>query len=124
MSRRSCASADLDPLLRAIRETERGPHPEEFEEAPLLTNWWLEPDTFFLRAGGRCSGHPKISDPFVTTSPVIGLDQEGRWLRTQSRFYRLGQPLDSEHLKVIEPHVQRLLAVLRRKLLETLSNPQ
>ena len=121
MSRRSSASADLDPLLRAICETERGPRPAELEEAPLLTDWWLEPEEFYLRAAGRCSGHPTIDHPYVTTSPVIGLDPECRWMRTRSRFYRLGPPFDAEQLSLMEPHIQRLLAVLRRKLLELLS---
>ena len=70
-------------------------------------------DGALLRAAGDLSGHPTISDPFVTTSPVLGFDLGAEWMRTRSRWYRLGEPDDHDHFVSTEEAAQRLLAALR-----------
>ncbi|WP_375262631.1 DUF6634 family protein [Palleronia sp.] len=83
-------------LLSAIAEAEAGPQPGELDDAPAINNWfliWRDGDV--VRADGDVSGHPTISDPWVTTSPVLGyaydFDRQRGWLRSISRWYRLGQ---------------------------------
>lgn len=81
-----------DDLLEAIDQAERGPSPGDLEGAPLLSNWFLHSRDGLTVAEGEVSGHPEIRDPWVTTSPVIGLDQKAGWMRTSSRWYRLAEP--------------------------------
>lgn len=107
-------------ILEIITEAEHGPTPEQLTDAPRLDGWWIEHIGGYLRARGDVSGHPDISDPFVTTSPVLGLDRAGGWLRTVSRFYRLGPPLVLEGLTLVDAvpldEVQRILAQTREAL--------
>jgi len=100
-------------LLVAIADAERGAGPKDLDGAPVLTGWRLMLDGALLRAAGDLSGHPTISDPFVTTSPVLGFDLGAGWMRTRSRWYRLGEPDDRDHLVATEEAAQRLLAALR-----------
>jgi hypothetical protein len=82
--------------LSAIEQVEAGPSSGDIEGAPMIDNWflvWRDGDA--IRADGDVSGHPEISNPWVTTSPVLGFqydfDLEAGWLRTMSRWYRLGR---------------------------------
>lgn len=86
---------DIHDLLAIVEEVERGPGPGDLDEAPRLDHWWIVlRDAPFLRACGDLSGHPEITDDFVTTSPVLGFDVAGGWMRTRSRWYRLGSALE------------------------------
>lgn len=85
---------EIDDLLESA---ERGPTSDELASAPMIDQWWLELLGGWLRARGDLSGHPVISDPHVTTSPVLGFDVDAGWLRTRSRFYRLGSQLELGH---------------------------
>ncbi|MGR3803083.1 DUF6634 family protein [Marinibacterium profundimaris] len=85
-----------DDFLSAVEQAEAGPSSGDIDGAPLIDNWflvWRDGDA--IRADGDVSGHPEISDPWVTTSPVLGFqydfDLETGWLRTMSRWYRLGR---------------------------------
>ena len=85
-----------DDFLSAVEQAEAGPSSGDIDGAPMIDNWflvWREGDA--IRADGDVSGHPEISDPWVTTSPVLGFqydfDLETGWLRTMSRWYRLGR---------------------------------
>lgn len=87
---------NTDELLAAIEQAEAGPAPGDLDNAPLIDNWflvWRDQDT--IRADGELSGHPEISAPWVTTSPVLGcrydFEREVGWLRSRSRWYRLGR---------------------------------
>lgn len=82
-------------LLLAIEAAEAGPQISDLEDAPLLQNWFfIKRESDAIRAEGDLSGHPSISDPWVTTSPVIGFRYDfgtsKGWLRSFSRWYRLG----------------------------------
>ncbi len=106
------AGMTSEALLAAIADTERGPGPTDLKDAPVLNRWWLMPDGILLRAAGDLTGHPTIFDPFVTTSPVLGFDASAGWMRTRSRWYKLGVP-DDRHDAAINEAAQRLLAALR-----------
>jgi len=103
----------IEELLIALDEAGRGPDKNDLDNAPVLTLWQLRVDGTLLRAEGVLSGHPTIADPYVTTSPVLGFDAEAGWMRTRSRWYRLGPPADSDHLMTINDAAQRLLAAIR-----------
>lgn len=85
-----------EDLLVALDEAEAGPKPDDLQYAPLIDNWfliWRDGDV--VRADGDVHGHPTIDDPWVTTSPVLAygydFDTEEGWLRSISRWYRLGR---------------------------------
>ncbi|QUS36193.1 DUF6634 family protein [Falsirhodobacter algicola] len=85
-----------EDLLSAIEQAEAGPSSGDIEGAPMIDNWflvWRDGDA--IRADGDVSSHPEVSEPWVTTSPVLSFqydfDLETGWLRTMSRWYRLGR---------------------------------
>ena len=83
-------------LLAAINEAEAGPTPDDLENAPIIENWFLIwRDGDHVRADGNVYGHPTIDDPWITTSPVIAyeyyFEKQAGWLRSISRWYRLGK---------------------------------
>lgn len=104
-------------ILDIMAEAERGPTPEQISNAPRIDGWWIADLGGYLRARGDLSGHPDITDPFVTTSPIFGFDAAAGWMRTYSRFYRLGQPLVLEGLILVDAVpldlAQRILAEAR-----------
>lgn len=107
-------------LIDILDEAERGPSPDQIADAPRLDCWWISAFHGFLRAQGDVSGHPDISDPFVTTSPLIGFNVEAGWLRSRSRFYRLGSPLELPGMTVMDAvpldEAQGILAAMRAVL--------
>ena len=50
---------------------------------------------------GHASGHPIHGDRMVMTTPLWFADPEGSWVRTLSRFYRLGPPADPDDIRRI-----------------------
>ncbi|WP_409371909.1 DUF6634 family protein [Pseudooceanicola marinus] len=87
---------NCEDLLVALDEAESGPEPDDLQDAPMIDNWfliWRDGDA--VRADGDVHGHPTINDPWVTTSPVLAydyhFDREEGWLRSISRWYRLGR---------------------------------
>lgn len=83
-------------FMSAVEQAEAGPSSGDIDGAPMIDNWflvWRDGDA--IRADGDVCGHPEISDPWVTTSPVLGFrynfDLGTGWLRTMSRWYRLGR---------------------------------
>lgn len=70
----------------------RGPHPDELDGAPLMSDWLIvwHPHWERLVLIGAPSGHPTCKGRVTRSSPICGIDAEGRWARTISRWYRLG----------------------------------
>jgi hypothetical protein len=114
-------------LAKIVFEAENGPVGDQLMGAPILDVWYLilTPD-HFIRARGAVVGHPGIDDPYITTSPVIGFDVENRWMRTRSRFYRLGHDLNvGPEMSVVgalsHEYAQRYLAEARKLLMQDIS---
>ena len=92
---------DDDPLalvarLRSLAEALEGltlfrPSSSDRRSAPLLRDWevWGRM-TPCLK--GRVYGHPALGECTVATSELFAMDSDGRWARTASRYYRLGEP--------------------------------
>ena len=91
-------SPDLALRLRKLAddceqlELHRFVLPTVLENAPLLESWMpiLTPEGLHLV--GRASGHPVHGDRIVMTTQLWWADPEGQWVRSLSRFYRLGPP--------------------------------
>lgn len=85
-------------LIGDVARLRAGWRPNEviLDRAPILTQWSTSvPGAHGLvRLLGIVTGHPLIPDHHgVQTSPLVALDTRSRqWVRTASRFYRLGQP--------------------------------
>lgn len=60
------------------------------DAAPRLDSWAPVPTPIGIQLMGRVSGHPRLGDRTAITSPVWIADRHDRWVRTLSRFYRLG----------------------------------
>lgn len=65
------------------------PVAERLEDAPLLEEWRVAPAPFPILVG-NVVGHPKLMDGAIMTSQLFLLDEQQRWARTFSRYYRLG----------------------------------
>jgi hypothetical protein len=59
--------------------------------APLIDNWYPIHRRGVMQIFGRVVGHPRHSDGYLTTSQVLRMAEDGSWVRTRSRFYRLGR---------------------------------
>jgi hypothetical protein len=86
-----------DLLQRLRRERpylQRGEIPPEIDlsKAPILDNWAfsIEPRRRLI---GTVTGHPRLPDGWITTSPLVWIDPDRGVARTISRYYRLGRPL-------------------------------
>lgn len=89
---------DIEKLLK---EAVTKPSDDVLASAPFLDGWWIVQAGQFLRARGQVEGHPSIDDPYVTTSPLIGFNVDEGWMRTRSRYYRLGSPIDLDKLRLV-----------------------
>jgi Family of unknown function (DUF6634) len=83
------AAARLAADVRRIRAG-KAPTAADLDEAPILDSW--VPAVIWQKVlAGSVTGHPLLgSRPFIRTSPLYVLDLEQGWVRTWSRFYRLG----------------------------------
>ena len=96
---------DLRPIIRQLRrladDFERihngiGPDDCDLVRAPLLTAWTpiVVPATEHALAG-VVHGHPLIANGHHTvTSHLLVVDPALAWVRTWSRYYRLGAPAE------------------------------
>jgi hypothetical protein len=48
---------------------------------------------------GRALGHPVHGDRRVMTTPLWWADPDGNWVRSLSRFYRLGPAADARDVR-------------------------
>lgn len=84
---------NLEALAHDIRRMLRGEGPSagELEAAPMISNW-LAVDREVLALVGKVGDHPILrGQRTVTTSEVSVWGVGKEWVRTSSRFYRLGQ---------------------------------
>lgn len=60
--------------------------------APIIDNYVPIVHSLGLLLAGDVVGHPQIVARRIRTSQVWFADPNGQWVRTLSRFYRLGRP--------------------------------
>jgi hypothetical protein len=89
---------DLPAKLRALAGDLEGlssgaaPADAILASAPLLVDWRGLVTPMGLRLAGFVAGHPLLGNCPVLTSQIWVADAGGRWIRTLSRYYRLGVP--------------------------------
>ena len=86
-ARRQRLIADLQRLAAGWT-----PDDATLSNAPFIDQWYADfyPGSRNICLVGAVTGHPRLGDQVVTTSPVIAIDPQYRWVRTHGRFYRLG----------------------------------
>jgi len=98
-------SLDEKKLRNDFESYLRSEHPplSEMERAPLLEEWIPaisrapSGGAYRLTLVGRPVGHPLQPDgKQMETDEVVWLDRMGRWARTKSKLWRLGNPAGSE----------------------------
>jgi hypothetical protein len=85
---------DLDEILEGA-----GPGADALAEAPLIVDWHATLTPMGLRLFGFVAGHPQLGNRPALTSQVWVADPAGEWIRTLSRFYKLGIPADENSLE-------------------------
>jgi hypothetical protein len=91
---------DLAAKLRVLaHDLERiaaatAPTAAELANAPLLVDWSCILSPVGLRLLGHVTGHPRLGDTDAMTSQLWAAGSDGKWIRTLSRFYRLGPRCD------------------------------
>lgn len=83
-----------DRLAEAWHASALTPSAEDLAAAPLIDEWVA----FRTMTGrplllGKTTGHPSLGDTEISTSPVMTIDVEAGYARTQSRWYRLGRKM-------------------------------
>jgi hypothetical protein len=93
---------DLARRLRTLAddverlELGRPVSPILLQKAPLLEDWFPTVTPLGVQLIGHVTGHPLRGDRSIATSPVWFADPDGTWVRTLSRYYRVGPPLRSD----------------------------
>lgn len=87
---------NYERVIAGLREATRiaegyRPTEEDLAGAPLLSEWVAHPALDGLSFVGVVTSHPKIADGHLSrTSVVLAVDVDAGWVRTVSRYYRLG----------------------------------
>lgn len=115
----------VQAAIAALEDAERGPSDDELHDAPELNPWRIghhgDDKRMEIHLYGGVRGHPEIDDPYLTTSPVVGMDPKHGWARTRSRWYRLGPdwqcpyPTAEEQAEYLLA-LQELLVIKRQQL--------
>lgn len=66
------------------------PTAQELATAPLIVDWRCVLTPVGLSLAGFVAGHPLLGTCPARTSQLWAADTGGRWVRTLSRYYRLG----------------------------------
>jgi hypothetical protein len=67
-----------------------GPTAEELAKAPLIVDWRCVLTPVGLSLAGFVAGHPLLGTRPARTSQLWVADGGGRWVRTLTRYYKLG----------------------------------
>jgi hypothetical protein len=79
--------------------------PIELRFAPRIDDWVFLQTPLGIQLMGNVTGHPLLGDRAVVTSPLWFADADGAWIRSLSRFYRLGAPLPPPEIDAFaDPH--------------------
>lgn len=89
------------------------PEHDELDSAPMLLKWRIfNFDNYVVphcRLDGSVENHPKIHDPFVTTSPLLELDIGAGLARTCSRWYLISSDIIST-----EDEISAAIRIIRK----------
>jgi len=68
------------------------PGPDDLAGAPTISGWDYAyyPGTTQICLVGHAVGHPRLPDGPTTTRPLVAIDTQEGWARTQGRYYKLG----------------------------------
>lgn len=75
--------------------------------APLLDRYCPTIGPLGVRLIGDVTGHPLLGTRTIVTSQLWFADPHGQWIRTMSRFYRLGRPAEDDDEKSSPPAKER-----------------
>jgi len=80
--------------VRSLEKSVTGPSDADLHDAPHLTHWLTVRDNGNRDAAlvGLVTRHPILSTHWIRTSRLCGIDPEGCWARTNSRWYVLDTP--------------------------------
>lgn len=78
------------------------------QTAPVIDDWATLLTPLGIQLTGHVIGHPLLGDRAIVTSPVWFADPNGAWIRTLSRFYRLGTPLTPDEIEIFRAVVEPL----------------
>ena len=81
----------------------RAPVAADLAEAPLIVDWQPVISPLGLRLFGFVAGHPQLGNTHAMTSQIWAAGADGAWIRTLSRFYRLGLRAHDEDRHVGPP---------------------
>lgn len=73
------------------------PRAEVLAVAPLIVDWQATFTLHGLRLTGFVAGHPLLGNRLAMTSQLWAADPAGKWVRTLSRFYKLGIAADGSY---------------------------
>jgi hypothetical protein len=93
--------ARLRSLADDLEDIRRGdaPRADVLAGAPLIVDWYATLSPLGLRLTGFVAGHPLLGNRPAMTSQVWAADAAGKWIRTLTRFYKLGIPADANSLE-------------------------
>lgn len=101
----AAAADEIEKLERLIEDIKLllrtgAPSADQLEAAPLLAGW-IPVEQSCLAFVGKVDAHPLLpGNRTIVTSPVEIMGDGLGWIRTHSRFYRLGEcfgPPKDEH---------------------------
>ncbi|UPT92438.1 hypothetical protein HAP41_0000049225 (plasmid) [Bradyrhizobium barranii subsp. apii] len=105
-----CIEHDLAVKLRVLADdldrirAGGAPTKAELAKAPLIVDWRLVLTQIGLRLLGFVAGHPRLGNINAMTSQLWAAGPDGTWIRTLSRFYRLGLRHRNEDRDVGDPN--------------------
>lgn len=89
-------------MAEILARTEQGPEGEDLARAPRLSPWMPALAMGGAPAvAGHVTDHPKLGAMWMKSSLVMGLDPAGRWARTWSRWYILGECMTEDDLPML-----------------------
>ncbi|UOA16899.1 DUF6634 family protein [Sulfitobacter dubius] len=106
--------------LRSLRLGLRGPEPVDLNQAPFLSPWHpiRDPDFGGAILIGIQTGHPTLEGNLINTSRICGMCLEGKWARTATRWYQLGERARPADLKRLSQKNASCLSTLGLTLQE------
>ncbi|MGX9390233.1 DUF6634 family protein [Nitrobacteraceae bacterium UC4446_H13] len=81
--------------------TQLYPFLDPIQSAPLIDEWIIAQTPAGLQLIGNITGRPHLRGRMAMTSPLWFADPAGRWVRTLSRFYRLGTSADPNTMRQV-----------------------